>query len=533
MRLAGTSSVTRGPKVRSEAGTRTSSFRPTSMGPAIDVTVEFQRGKSAAFVRRLQIFSGVARTRIETRHSRRKVDVRFWRIGSVIMSRRRSSPARGCGGGGDFFQGRTPPPVSSRANRWAGYADRNACNRVRLLGHLQLREVPGARHSPAQMPPEHRTSSRSERASPGPAPFAYSRDVKLHWMLPAVAALATLLVACGAAPPAAPTEARPAHLSSGSPLKKYFPLEDGRVYAYATTENADTGLFVARVHRTDATHGELRSSSGAKRLVYRPDSLVYETGVVLLSAPIQVGTSWSGEHGGTTRITSTTKSVEVPAGRYSGCVEAVEEGGMPPKSRYATTYCPDVGIVSLDVVAPRGEASAVLKSYGIRRHPVRKRASAAPGAVEERSALRRRAMSASWGAFARGLARPRPGSGLRPGQRNLQWRGRRRAATPSQTRPRPQLLTPEASRDTCGNSRAPRDRPSFCIRLRWLQLECGTRSANAALLRRGGGRAPLPWAVRVQLRGGRYSTHARIRRRVRACGRRAGRHEVLLLLRLP
>jgi hypothetical protein len=147
-------------------------------------------------------------------------------------------------------------------------------------------------------------------------------------------------------------------------VERYFPLEEGRVYAYTTSENDDSGMFVARVHRTDATHGELRFSNGAKRLVYRPDALVYESGAVLLSAPIRVGTSWRGEHGGTTQITSTTASVEVPAGRFSGCVEAVEEGGMPPKSRYSTTYCPDIGIVVLDVTTPRSGARAVLKSYG-------------------------------------------------------------------------------------------------------------------------------------------------------------------------
>ncbi|CAN5924955.1 hypothetical protein BH11MYX4_BH11MYX4_12710 [soil metagenome] len=97
MRAAGTSSVTFGEKVRSEMGTRSSSFSPRAIEPLIELTVEFQRGKSAASVRRAQTRSGAAWMVMETRHSMRKVDAFFWLIESVVMPRPRSTPPKGCG----------------------------------------------------------------------------------------------------------------------------------------------------------------------------------------------------------------------------------------------------------------------------------------------------------------------------------------------------------------------------------------------------------------------------------------------------
>lgn len=122
-------------------------------------------------------------------------------------------------------------------------------------------------------------------------------------------------------------------------------------------------MLVARVHRTDATHGELRMSNATKRFVLDADGVRYDTGAFLLRAPLDVGTSWPGEHGGTTRIAAVDAEVKVPAGQYAACVRTIEEGGRPPNVKYTTTYCPGVGMVLLEVAAPGAEASAELKSY--------------------------------------------------------------------------------------------------------------------------------------------------------------------------
>lgn len=173
--------------------------------------------------------------------------------------------------------------------------------------------------------------------------------------------LTILVVGCGPEkPPDAPTAPPPA---SGSAVEKYFPLEEGKIYSYVTNEGGDSGMLVAKVHRTDPTHGELRLSNATKRFVFKPEGVAYDEGAFILKAPLDVGASWPGEHGGTTKIVSKDASPKVQAGAYKDCIQTVEEGGRPPGSRYTTTYCPDVGMVLLEVSAAGGEARAELKSY--------------------------------------------------------------------------------------------------------------------------------------------------------------------------
>lgn len=123
-------------------------------------------------------------------------------------------------------------------------------------------------------------------------------------------------------------------------------------------------MLVAKVHRTDATHGELRLSNATKRFVFSSEGVAYDTGAFILRGPVAVGTSWPGEHGGTTRIASIDAAPKVPAGTYASCVQTIEEGGRPPGSKYVTTYCPGVGMVLLEIRVAAGEAKAELKSYG-------------------------------------------------------------------------------------------------------------------------------------------------------------------------
>lgn len=184
-------------------------------------------------------------------------------------------------------------------------------------------------------------------------------DLSFIFVLPAV-----LFVSCGGDRPlpAAPNAGPKA--PSVSSVDLYFPLEGGKIYHYVTTENGETGMLIARVHRTDASHAELRLSNATKRFVFTPEGVAYEMGAFILKAPLDVGATWPGEHGGTTRVASVDASVKVTAGSYSSCVQTIEEGGRPPGSRYATTYCPGVGMVLLEVAAGGVEARAELKSYG-------------------------------------------------------------------------------------------------------------------------------------------------------------------------
>jgi hypothetical protein len=167
------------------------------------------------------------------------------------------------------------------------------------------------------------------------------------------------LVACGGGAKAPPA----AHPTSEG-IAAFFPLEEGNIFHYVTKEGPDTGMLVAKAVRRDATHGELRVSNGSKRFVFAPDGIAYDGGAYILKAPIEVGTTWAGEHGGTTKIDATDAAVDVPAGHFSGCVRTVEIGGRAPGGRWETTYCPGVGMVLLVVSANGAEARAELKSHG-------------------------------------------------------------------------------------------------------------------------------------------------------------------------
>ena len=174
--------------------------------------------------------------------------------------------------------------------------------------------------------------------------------------------VALALASCGedrAAQPAPKVARAPA-----SQVGAFFPLPEGTLFHSVTDVGGEQGMLVARVHRTDDTHAELRMSNATKRFVVTAAGVSYDGGAFLLKAPLEVGATWPGEHGGTTRIDATDAEATVPAGHFSGCVRTVEEGGRPPGARYATTYCPGVGMVLLEVAANGAQARAALKSHG-------------------------------------------------------------------------------------------------------------------------------------------------------------------------
>jgi hypothetical protein len=173
----------------------------------------------------------------------------------------------------------------------------------------------------------------------------------------------------GAAPPAwlAPSAEGRKDVASGSALERFFPLVDGMIYHYVTeSELGMQGLLIARVARTDEKLGELRFPAGVKRFRFVPDGVLLEANfgpVYLLKDPLAVGASWRGEHGGVTRVLTTSAAVDVPAGHFDGCVQTLEERSGDRPVRYATTYCPAVGVVMLEAASGANLERAALKSY--------------------------------------------------------------------------------------------------------------------------------------------------------------------------
>lgn len=156
---------------------------------------------------------------------------------------------------------------------------------------------------------------------------------------------------------------------SGSKAERFFPLVDGMVYTYATlNEVGDDGLLVARVHRIDGYHGELRFPSGAKSFEIAPDGILLQARgggepSYVLKLPLAVGTTWRGEHGGQSRIINVDGVVQTPAGHYEGCVQTLEERLGDRPTRYSTTFCPEVGVVQIEVATGANFERASLKSY--------------------------------------------------------------------------------------------------------------------------------------------------------------------------
>ncbi|MCC6556528.1 MAG: hypothetical protein IT372_26515 [Polyangiaceae bacterium] len=191
---------------------------------------------------------------------------------------------------------------------------------------------------------------------------------------PDLAALALAALALGCDPAAGRPARSPAwtappegvaNASSGTRAERYFPLVDGYVYLYATQdESGEQGILMARVHRDGDRRGELRFPAGVKRFEYAPDGVVLaDRGVYVLKEPIAPGTSWAGEHGGQARILATDATILVPAGRFTGCVQTLEERRGDRPARYVSTFCPDVGVVSLEAESGTSYERADLKSY--------------------------------------------------------------------------------------------------------------------------------------------------------------------------
>ncbi len=182
------------------------------------------------------------------------------------------------------------------------------------------------------------------------------------------------LAACGGASatteaPAwlAPADGAKKALVSGTPLERYFPLVDGMIYHYVTeNEMGEAGLLIARAGRTSERGGQLHFPTGSKRFEYAPDGItvtVDGAAIYVLKQPLAVGTTWRGEHGGTTRILSTASSVEVPLGHFDSCVQTLEERGGDRPVKYATTFCPGIGVVLLEAASGASLERASLKTY--------------------------------------------------------------------------------------------------------------------------------------------------------------------------
>jgi hypothetical protein len=194
-----------------------------------------------------------------------------------------------------------------------------------------------------------------------------------QWTACIVVAACAAIAACGGAKeaPAPPQVAAPVAQSA---VSRFFPLVDGTQWAYEAEEDGtgNKGVFVTRAQAMAGPRFSLVTGQRSRAVEVRAEGIVrVENGLYVLRAPLAQGAEWPGEGGAVVRVAAVDRIVDVPAGKYVGCLDTVEEqpgpGGQPTR-RITTTYCPEVGIVTLHAEAwENGQhvgERAVLRSYG-------------------------------------------------------------------------------------------------------------------------------------------------------------------------
>ncbi len=154
--------------------------------------------------------------------------------------------------------------------------------------------------------------------------------------------------------------------SSGLPIERYFPIVHDHLWTYDSQNDEGTSSsFLVRARRVRAEEGELITPRGSKRFAFMSEGVgVTDRAAFVLKLPLVVGTTWRGEHGGISRIETVGAVVNVTAGRFTECVVTIEERGGDVRATYTTTFCPDVGVVLLEVESGMQHERAELRSYG-------------------------------------------------------------------------------------------------------------------------------------------------------------------------
>jgi hypothetical protein len=190
----------------------------------------------------------------------------------------------------------------------------------------------------------------------------------------ALALVCGSLAACSGSPRVGPAPEPVSAKPPESAVSRFLPLVDGTQWAYDVEEDetSNKGIFVTRARAMAGARFSLITGQRSRIVEVRAEGITrIETGSYLLRAPLAAGAEWPGDGGGVVRVGATDRIVDVPAGKFIGCLDTIEEQrgtGTEPLRRVTTTYCPDVGIVLLHAEAwEKGRhvgERAVLRSFG-------------------------------------------------------------------------------------------------------------------------------------------------------------------------
>lgn len=152
--------------------------------------------------------------------------------------------------------------------------------------------------------------------------------------------LFAFICACAPSPSARPTTP----LTPG----RLYPLHSGGVWSYDVDPGDGSNvLAITRVIEAAPGHVLVQGGEGTTRYELRDDGIYRsERGGYLLKAPIALGAHWPSGGGMQATVRALDLALETPAGRFSGCVEVLEQGA-PSGATVSTMYCPEVGPVQV------------------------------------------------------------------------------------------------------------------------------------------------------------------------------------------
>lgn len=154
-------------------------------------------------------------------------------------------------------------------------------------------------------------------------------------------------------------------------VDRLLPLENNTVFAYVTSDEAGAkGIYIMEIGRPRAGLAELKVAGKIYRRSIGRDGIQAASGGYVLRSPLSADAKWKGEFG-EVKVKSMSRTITVPAGSFSNCVETYESVTTPDYTKSATSiFCPGIGMV---YYAVEGEQDVVsvsqkleLKSYGPR-----------------------------------------------------------------------------------------------------------------------------------------------------------------------
>ena len=170
---------------------------------------------------------------------------------------------------------------------------------------------------------------------------------------------------CGAGGALPPDTVRLEH-GERSDVDRFLPLRDGVVYEYDTRSAfGRPGTMTIQIENADATHVEMAFGGRQESLVMSAKGARFADGGYLLKSPLSLDNSWDGRYG-VVHVVERDVEITVPAGHFVGCIRTEENNRSQTAMTTLSVYCPQVGLVLLDVKSKTTRETAVLRRFGPR-----------------------------------------------------------------------------------------------------------------------------------------------------------------------